>query len=136
DPNDLGVLTPGHFLVLEPLSAPPDEDLTRIKLNRLNRWQLIQRCQREFWLRYHAEYLHTLHQKAKWHNSDQGPKIGSIVLIKQENAPVLQWKLGRIIDLHPGTDGIARVATVKTISGQLTRPLSKLCPLPMDDSTN
>lgn len=42
DPNDLSVLTPGHFLTLEPLTAIPDPDLTHLKLNRLTRWQLLQ----------------------------------------------------------------------------------------------
>nr|XP_015836641.1 PREDICTED: uncharacterized protein LOC107398133 [Tribolium castaneum] len=32
DPNDLSVLTPGHFLTLEPLSAPPDSDLSSLKI--------------------------------------------------------------------------------------------------------
>ena len=38
DPNDLNALTPGHVLVLEPLSSPPDEDVSTLKLNHLNRW--------------------------------------------------------------------------------------------------
>ncbi|KAK9720753.1 methyltransferase (DUF5641) [Popillia japonica] len=37
-----------------------------------------------------------------------------LVLIKNDTVPPLQWKLGRICQLHPGTDGIARVASVRT----------------------
>ncbi|XP_064214925.1 uncharacterized protein LOC135267108 [Tribolium castaneum] len=63
DPNDLSVLTPGHFLTLEPLSAPPDSDLSSLKINRLTRWQLVQRLHQDFWSRWHQEYLHTLQQR-------------------------------------------------------------------------
>ena len=132
DPNDLSALTPGHFLVLEPLSTPPDEDTTQLKINRLSRWQLIQRCQRDFWRRYSSEYLHTLQQRAKWYQKEKGPDINSVVLIKHDNLPPLQWRLGRVVELHPGADGVIRVATVKTESGILRRPISKLCPLPLE----
>ncbi|XP_063915021.1 uncharacterized protein LOC135131281 [Zophobas morio] len=132
DPNDLNALTPGHFLVLEPLSSPPDEDVSTLKLNRLNRWQLIQRCQRDFWKRYQTEYLHTLQQRTKWCKVEQGPQINSVVVIRNDNAPPLQWRLGRIVELHPGADGVHRVATIKTSLGLLKRPISKLCPLPVE----
>lgn len=38
----------------------------------------------------------------------------------------LQWALGRIVALHPGQDGIVRVVTVKTKSGEFKRPVKKL----------
>lgn len=43
DPHDLEARTPGHFLTLEPLSALPDDNLELQTLNRLSRWQLLQR---------------------------------------------------------------------------------------------
>ncbi|XP_074034300.1 uncharacterized protein [Leptinotarsa decemlineata] len=66
DPNDLSVLTPGHFLTLEPLNASPDEELGKVTLNRLSRWQLIQHLHKDFWSRWSKEYLHTLFQRGKW----------------------------------------------------------------------
>jgi hypothetical protein len=35
------------------------------------------------------------------------------VLIKETNAHPLQWKLGRITQLHPGPDKVVRVVSVK-----------------------
>lgn len=55
-----------------------------------------------------------------------------MVVIKDDNQPPLKWTLGRIIELHPGKDGIVRVATVKTPSGTERRAFSRLCPLPID----
>ncbi|XP_011686442.1 PREDICTED: odorant receptor 43a-like [Wasmannia auropunctata] len=37
-----------------------------------------------------------------------------MVLIKQQNLAPLQWTLGRVQDIHPGSDKVARTATVKT----------------------
>jgi hypothetical protein len=42
DPNDLLVLTPGHFLVGEPLMAPVEPNLSPLPKNRLSRWQYIE----------------------------------------------------------------------------------------------
>ncbi|XP_031328450.1 uncharacterized protein LOC116159581 [Photinus pyralis] len=132
DPNDLQALTPSHFLNLEPLnSVIPDPDLSHIKLNRLNRWQLLQRMHHDFWKRWHLEYLHTLQQRSKWYNKTTNIRENALVLIKDEQKTPLFWPLGRIIEVHPGTDGVVRVATVKTSHGIYKRPVVKLCPLPI-----
>ncbi|XP_015126395.1 uncharacterized protein LOC107047972 [Diachasma alloeum] len=41
DPEDPAALTPGHFLIGEPLISVPEPNLKAIKTGRLNRWQLI-----------------------------------------------------------------------------------------------
>lgn len=131
DPNDLSALTPGHFINLSPVSALPEPDITNIKISRLNRWQLLQQMHQHFWNRWHREYLHTLQQRQKWLKDPQTTvNEGTLVVIKNELAPPLKWRLARIIKLHPGTDGVARVATVRTANGVFQRPLVKLCPLP------
>lgn len=132
DPNDLGSLTPGHFLTLEPLTAPPDPDLSHLRISRLSRWQLVQHMQQIFWSRWKNEYLHNLYQRGKWAKTHQLEQldIGTLVLIKDDLAPPLRWRLGRITEVHPGADGVCRVATVQTKHGTVKRPLVKLCPLP------
>lgn len=130
DPNDYTVLTPGHFLTLEPLSCIPDPDLSHIKLNRLDRYQLLLRLHRDFWVRWHREYLNTLQQRTKWLMPGQSLSPGSLVLIKNENAPPITWKIGRVRKVFPGKDNIVRVAEVQTSQGLYVRPLVKLCPLP------
>lgn len=130
NPNDVSVLTPGHFLTLEPLNAPPEPDLTPLNVGRLNRWQLVQRLQQEFWRRWHTEYLHTLQQRGKWTTTSEPPTAGTLVLLKDENAPPLQWVMGRIVKFHPSRDGTPRVAQIRTKKGVLDRPLVKVCPLP------
>lgn len=134
DPNDLLPLTPGHFLTLHPLSSPPDPDLSDLNINRLSRWQLVQRIVQDLWKRFSHEYLHTLQQRSKWHNKASIDILpGTLVLVKDNNLPPLKWLMGRIVETHPGTDGVVRVATLRTASGILKRPLVKLCPLPACD---
>ncbi|XP_060528271.1 uncharacterized protein LOC132703160 [Cylas formicarius] len=90
NPNDLHSLTPGHFLTLEPLSAPPDDPLANLNTNRLTRWQLMQQLHQHFWDRWHREYLHQLQQRHKWNTTTNPPKVGQLVLIKDENLPPLK----------------------------------------------
>ncbi|KAJ8949760.1 hypothetical protein NQ318_005083 [Aromia moschata] len=46
-------------------------------------------------------------------------------------APPLRWQLARVVGVHPGADGVVRVATVRTSTGLMKRPVVKLCPLPL-----
>lgn len=131
DPNDLSPLTPGHFLTLEPLNSLPDEDLSQVRLNTLSRWQLVQRIHADFWKRWHVDYLNTLQQRSKWIDPQTKIELNTLVLIKHENKTPLNWTLGRVVELHPGSDGNVRVVTVKTATGFFRRPVVKLCPLPM-----
>lgn len=134
DPNDLTALTPGHFLNLEPVTVLPEPDVTALPINRLNRYQLLLKIHQSFWKRWHREYLNTLIQRNKWYFDDPKRADNTLVLIVDNNLPPLRWKLGRIIKLYPGNDGISRVATVRTQAGTFQRPLVKLCPLPTTDN--
>jgi hypothetical protein len=58
-------------------------------------------------------------------------KRGTVVLIKDDHIPPLQWKLG-VIDVHYGSDELVRVADVRTQSGVFRTAVHKLCPLPGD----
>ncbi|CAH2017036.1 unnamed protein product [Acanthoscelides obtectus] len=45
--------------------------------------------------------------------------------------PPAKWRLGRVIQLSPGTDGVTRVATLKTENGMTSRAINRLVPLPV-----
>ena len=65
----------------------------------------------------------------------EGPKSGDVVVIHEDNKKRALWKLGRVVDLIKGKDGVIRGARVKTDSkysgGVIERPLQKLFPLEM-----
>nr|CAI5834864.1 unnamed protein product [Callosobruchus analis] len=130
DTNAPEALTPAHFLTLTPLRSTTAENLTEIKIGRLDRFQLIDRMVRDFWKRWRVEYLTTLQERQKWNKDCANITKGTVVLIKNDFSPPLHWPLGVITELHPGKDGIVRNVTVKTRSGTFTHPVVKLCPLP------
>ncbi|UYV66889.1 hypothetical protein LAZ67_4003244 [Cordylochernes scorpioides] len=126
DPEDLQVLTPGHFLIGGSLTALPDED-DIIAMRLPNRWQLIQKSMNHFWTRWSQEYVSQLQQRSKWCKPQPNIKEGSLVLIKNEQQPPLAWKIGRISKVFPGDDARIRVVEVKTANGTYRRLIVKLC---------
>ncbi|CAK9826422.1 hypothetical protein ANTRET_LOCUS4277 [Anthophora retusa] len=137
DPNDLTPLTPGHFLIGNAILALPQINLLNIQQNRLNRYQLIQQMMQHFWKRWQREYLHELQQRHKWKlQSSDTIKVGDLVIVKEDNLPPLKWRLGRVTELHPGTDDITRVVTLKTADGPIKRPVTKICTFPREDTSN
>lgn len=133
DTNEFDTLTPGHFLIGAPLVSLPEENFVDTPMNRLSRWQLLQKASQHFWTKWKADYLHTLQQRLKWSTNTPNLKTNDLVIINDGKSTPLQWKLGRIVEVHPGLDNIVRVATIRTSQGTITRPVVKLCPLPAQE---
>jgi len=132
DPNEISTLTPSHFLIGKPSSEPVAKNYLETPDNRLARWQHIQKLKQHFWQRWQKEYLHHLQSRTKWHTGSENLRVGTIVLLVDENQAPLQWTLGRVLKVYPGADNIVRVADVKTSKGQFRRSVKKLCALPYE----
>lgn len=72
-----------------------------------------------------------LQTRTKWKTNQSDIALDTLVLIKDDNLPPLKWKLGRVIKVFPGNDGVCRVADVRTATGILRRSFAKICPLPL-----
>ncbi|CAK1597854.1 unnamed protein product [Parnassius mnemosyne] len=131
DQNELTVLTPGHFLIGEPLVLVPDSNYEKANISSLRRWQLTQRMVQDYWRRWSQDYLNQFLQRHKWAHQNPEPAIGCIVLVKEDDLPPGKWLLGKIELKHPGPDGITRVVTVKTKNSLIKRPITKLAILPV-----
>jgi len=131
DPNDLSALTPGHFLIGRSLTSLPEPNYIDSNVSYLTRWQQIQKMVQQFWKRWQNEYLCRLQQRPKWLLPTKNFQVNDLCLIKDSNVPPTKWKMGRIVQLHPGLDEIVRVVTVKTSDGTFKRNITKLCQLPV-----
>lgn len=133
DPNDLEILTPAHLLIGQSLTAVPERDLTNVKVNFTRRYTHLRQMQQHFWSRWTKEYLHNLQQRTKWQFSKHPEiQVGALVLLMEDNAPPLCWPLGRIVQVHPGSDNIVRVVSVKTKNSVLKRAINKVSLLPIE----
>lgn len=130
NPDEFETLSPGHFLIGQSLLAVPEYSLEDVAMNRLSRWQCLQKISQTFWKKWSDDYLHTLQQRAKWFISPPNIKIGDLVLIKSELIRPLNWVRARVERLHEGPDKIIRVVTLRTQKGIVKRPVNKLCPFP------
>ncbi|EZA56791.1 hypothetical protein X777_03212 [Ooceraea biroi] len=134
--EDYECLTPGHFLVGSAITVPPESSLLDLSENRLSRWQLVRLMTERFWRLWQDEYINSLQQRAKWRTVGPLIQVGQLVLLRSPLLPPCKWELGRIIQTHPGSNGLVRVVTIKTATSEYRRPIRKICILPVrHDST-
>ncbi|KAF8791055.1 hypothetical protein HNY73_005984 [Argiope bruennichi] len=81
--------------------------------------------------RWTIDILHHLQARRKWHQHRPPLSVGDLVLIQADNMPPLSWPLARILEIIPGTDGIPRVALLRTSSGPAKRAINRLIALPV-----
>ena len=87
------------------------------------------------------EYPRTLFTRRKWQDRRENIKVEDVVLVVDSDTPRGEWPLGRVVHTYPDKDGIVRVVEVRTKSGLIKRPITKLCvivkashPVEMDDT--
>ena len=134
DANDLTYLTPSHFLLGKSLVTTPDEYLFDQSIGLLKRWKLLHQFQNDFWTRWKRDYIQSIQLRSKWLKPSPNVKLGSMVLIRSENSSPARWPLGRVTQIHPGSDGVVRVVTVKTAQSSYKRPIVKLVLLPIESN--
>ncbi|GFV09718.1 integrase catalytic domain-containing protein [Trichonephila clavipes] len=124
----ISTLTPSHFLTGDVLLSVPEE--LPSSSNHRDRWELLQNIKRGFWKKWSSEFISSLQPRKKWQDAQPNLKEDDIVLIKEEGPPGT-WPMARVLQVHPGNDGLVRVATVKTQDSVFKRPVHKLHKLPI-----
>lgn len=131
--NDFTALTPGHFLIGNSLLARPHPPSNE-KL--LTRYQQMEAMVQHFWHRFRMDVLSSMQIRNKWQSKQPNIKVGDLVIVKEDNIAVNCWPLARVEELHPGSDGLIRVVTVRfSDKSLLKRPIAKLCLLPIEAAT-
>ncbi|GFX11076.1 putative gag-pol protein [Trichonephila clavipes] len=124
----ISTLTPSHFLTGDVLLSVPEE--LPSTSNHRDRWELLQNIKRGFWKKWSSEFISSLQPRKKWQDAQPNLKEDDIVLIKEEGPPGT-WPMARVLQVHPGNDGLVRVATVKTQDSVFKRSVHKLIKLPI-----
>ena len=114
-PNALPELEPNHI---------QDYDL-RKRAKYLGKFKDV------VWSRWTKEYLRGLRERHRQkHRGDNAhPAVGDVVIIKSDEKNRAQWKLGVVINLIIGRDGVVRGAKLRTPKSVIERPLQHLYPL-------
>ena len=136
DPNDYEALTPAHFLIHRSIVGLAEPSYESRPINRLDRYEQVQEFLRRLWNRWSSDYLSGLHPKTKWTKQRDNITLGTMVLVKEDNLPPRKWCLGRVTDIVKGADGNVRVVFVRTKDGEFKRTISKLCVLPIRQTTS
>lgn len=133
NPSDDVPLTPNHFLhgQIGGQFAPTTVDGT--EFNPRKRWRRIQELVRHFWRWWLREWFPGLGSRKKWVQQRRDIQAGDVVLVVSQDTSRGNWPLGRVLEVYPGADGRVRVAKIQIGKGTLVRPVTKLCPLELDD---
>ncbi|XP_055584842.1 uncharacterized protein LOC129737707 [Uranotaenia lowii] len=134
DPADPEVISPAHFLIGRPLTAPSGPTYCDEKIGRLNRWQHIQLMREHFWRAWSRDYLSSLQVRKKNTSVQDNIKPGMIVILHDNNRPPLEWKLGRITAVFPGDDNLVRAVDVFSEGSTYRRAITKISLLPIEDN--
>jgi hypothetical protein len=126
-PCDLGALTPNHILLGRHRNWASIKDTSELDICSRKKYKQMQALAANFWTRWKSEYLPTLTTRPKgWRENVPNFQEGDLVLVHDDDTKRGLWPLARIIKVMSGSDGVVRVAEVRTKKGVYTRPVAKL----------
>lgn len=111
DPN-MEPLTPNHILIMKSsIILPPPGEFVSQDLYLRKRWRQVQFLANKLWRRWRKEFLLSLQQRQVWQKNRRDARVNDIVILCEDSAPRNQWKLARVAEVYPSSDG--RIRKVK-----------------------
>ena len=125
------VLTPSSMLQINPTYILESEAHHLADKDLKKRAKFLQECKRVMWNRWSREYVRSLRERHRRAGGKQTPhpKIGEVVIIREEKKPRNLWELAVVKQLIMGRDGIVQGAILKTGKGSMERAVQHLYPL-------
>ena len=131
DDIKLPILTPSSLLHMQPNTLP------ELEPNRIQDYDLrkqakyLGKCKDAVWSRWTREYLRGLWERhcLKHKGDSTYPAKGEVVTIKSDEKNRARWKMGVVIDVITGQDGVVRGAKLRTPKSVIERPVQHLYPL-------
>ena len=111
-------LTPSHLCygkrLLSPDTNETKENLAPDRKDMIATTEAVDKTLDCFWKRWSTEYLLDLRSVHKMTVSNAiEPKVGEVVCVHEEGQPRMKWRLGRVIAIISGKDGVTRGAKVR-----------------------
>ena len=133
DPKDAVLLTPNHFLHGQVGGKSAPEAVDYVEFNPRQLWRRVQELIGHCWKRWMHEWLPLINVHSKWWDSKRDLNVGDLVLAISADKSRGHWPLGRVREIFPGKDGHVRVAKVQVGRDTITRPITKLAPIEVNE---
>ena len=119
DDVQLPVLTPNTMLHTQPTYVIEMEKHHIQDRSLRKRAKLLLRCKQATWNGWTREYVHGLRgqHRITRPKSVQYPKVGDVVIVKEDQKPRNTWKLALVKQLITGKNGVTRADKLKTGGG-------------------
>ena len=123
-------LTPAHFLMERPFGVADgnfgESDVPIVSAYSFKDKHDVKKGLLEhFWHLWQFEYIKEL-PKSQGSSTDHTLGVGSVVLMREQGLPKLQWPLAIVTKVFTGKDGIIRSVQLKTSKGLLCRSIQLL----------
>ena len=131
DDHELPVLTPNAMITGQPTILAVDDEESTEEEEMRKRAKHILKCKQAIWKRWTGEYLRALRERhdLTYGQKERTPKVGDVVLIKDDARNRGKWSVGIVEELYQGRDGVVRGAKLKTRKTHVDRALQHLYPL-------
>uniref|UniRef100_A0A336MQ39 CSON005245 protein n=1 Tax=Culicoides sonorensis TaxID=179676 RepID=A0A336MQ39_CULSO len=127
DKDDLKPISPNDIILLRKNQSQFDIKM-EYNYSPKQTWKFAHKIADEFWSRWMKEYRPTLLKRNKWHDNKKNPnfQVGDLVLVLDDNMIRGKYLRGIVEKVFPDKNGNVRVASIKTSTGILKRPIVKL----------
>ncbi|KAL0821975.1 hypothetical protein ABMA28_005363 [Loxostege sticticalis] len=126
DPLSQEALTPNHFLLGSSSNLPQPGVFDDGDLYLRKQWRTSQRLADLFWSRWLKEVLPALLTRQRWQREGVQFKVGDLVVVVDPTSPRNHWPKGVVEVVYPGRDGRVRVVDVRTKTGVMKRPVTRV----------
>ncbi|XP_013384966.1 uncharacterized protein LOC106154941 [Lingula anatina] len=104
--STLNILTPNSLLLGRSTSRNPGGYDANPSLR--SRLTLVEGCVKQFWEQWKNLFAHTLVHQTKWFKGNRDLKVGDVVIVPDSNVLKGEYRLAKVTEVFPGTDGLVR----------------------------
>ena len=131
DDSEVSVLTLNAMILGQVSNLAVEDEGSTEEEEMRKRVRHILKCKRAMWKRWTCKYMRDLRERhnLKYGGKERIPKVGDVVLIKDDAKNRGKWNVGVVEELYHGRDGVVRGAKLKTRKTHIDRALQHLYPL-------